>query len=120
MEEAFPPLYKKPFMNISRPCTLVDLEGCILAWYLPGALTSGRQVGDPSHCGAAIKFSLQNMIWETLEQLQPLFNGGSNNSSWQMSNEFFKSPEACKASTPGAINLSLAWFEQAKEVRTFA
>jgi len=60
------------------------------------------------------------MIWETLEQLQPLFNGGSNNSSWQMSNEFFKSLEAYKASALGAINLSLAWFEQAKDVRTFA
>ena len=29
---------------ISRPCIVVDMQGVILAWHLPGILTDSRQV----------------------------------------------------------------------------
>ena len=29
---------------ISRPCIIVDMQGIILAWYLPGILKDSRQV----------------------------------------------------------------------------
>lgn len=32
-------------VTASMPCIVVDKEGIILAWYLPGILTSSRQVG---------------------------------------------------------------------------
>jgi len=37
-----------PLLNgemASTPCIIVDTQGIILSWYLPGILTSSRQVG---------------------------------------------------------------------------
>jgi hypothetical protein len=44
LEEHFPPLFAKPFPLVSKPASLVDSEGVILAWFLPEGLTSSRQV----------------------------------------------------------------------------
>jgi hypothetical protein len=32
-------------VTASMPCIIVDMQGIILAWHLPGILTSSRQVG---------------------------------------------------------------------------
>jgi hypothetical protein len=36
--------YKKPFPHIQDPYVLVDIDGIILAWYLPAGLTVDHQV----------------------------------------------------------------------------
>jgi len=42
--EEFPPLASPPFPKVTMPSTLVDSDGVILAWFLPGAFTATRQV----------------------------------------------------------------------------
>jgi hypothetical protein len=32
-------------VKVSMPCIIVDMQGIILAWHLPGILTNSRQVG---------------------------------------------------------------------------
>lgn len=50
LEERFRRAYEKPFPHIQDPCVLVDIDGIILAWYLPAGLTVERQVrGKPSN-----------------------------------------------------------------------
>jgi len=43
LKEQYPPVLKG--VTASTPCIIVDMQGIILAWYLPGVLSKSRQVG---------------------------------------------------------------------------
>jgi hypothetical protein len=55
-------------------------------------------------------------IWNLAQHLQPFFDGGKKHGNWRSSKDFFKSDEDCVGSTPGSINISPGWFEQAQDV----
>ncbi len=46
--ERFPPLHN-PTKYSSEPCTILDSEGNVLLWYLPGALRPERVVSEHIH-----------------------------------------------------------------------
>jgi hypothetical protein len=42
LKQRYPPLNG---VTASIPCVVVDMQGIILTWYLPGILTDSRQAG---------------------------------------------------------------------------
>src|SRR5260370_8572627 len=42
LRRQYPPLNG---VTASTPCIIVDMQGIILAWYLPGIMTNSRQAG---------------------------------------------------------------------------
>jgi hypothetical protein len=62
LSDQFPPLSARPFPKVTLASTLVDAEGVILAWFLPGAFSASRQVSHPNYitgqqcCNLRIRF----------------------------------------------------------------
>jgi hypothetical protein len=51
LQADFPPLFSGDAIPLLRvPCTVVDKEGVIVLWYLPGALTRSRLVSERYLC----------------------------------------------------------------------
>ncbi|KAF8486611.1 hypothetical protein F5888DRAFT_1582267, partial [Russula emetica] len=92
----------------SLPCIIVDMQGFILAWYLPAILSDFRQVGlfSPSDRSGKPDAS-QNAMLVAREKLGPLLNKSSG-SSWRNNAEYFHPGEGAQ----GSVNLSPAWFQQ--------
>lgn len=51
LQEEYPPLFPLgDAREISDPCTIIDKDGRVLCWYLPGLLTFERQVMQSNFC----------------------------------------------------------------------
>lgn len=44
LEKKYPPAFEHPVPTLRNPHTVIDRDGRIIAWYLPGILTPARQV----------------------------------------------------------------------------
>jgi hypothetical protein len=60
---------------------------------------------------------MQQQIWDAAAHLQPFFVGGRTNGNWRNLDNLFKSEADCPTSSPGTVNISPGWFEQAHDVR---
>ncbi|KAI9432244.1 hypothetical protein BJY52DRAFT_1104326, partial [Lactarius psammicola] len=78
------------------PCIIVDMQGIILVWHLPGILNDSRQ---------------REMMAAT-EKLHPLLKNCQTSTSWRVDPEIF--PSGLEG-LQGVINISPAWFQQAHE-----
>src|SRR5260370_38944359 len=98
------------------PCIIVDIQGIIMAWYLPGILIDSRQVGlfPLSDCRRKSDTS-QNAMLAVQEKLLLLLKVSESGSSWHDDQENFyfrgEGPQ-------GSVNLSPTWFQQGHDVST--
>ncbi|KAH9012162.1 hypothetical protein EDB85DRAFT_2159236 [Lactarius pseudohatsudake] len=81
---------------ISRPCIVVDMQGVILAWHLPGILSDSRQ----------------SEMMAATEKLHPLLEKRPKGTSWRLDPGYF--PSGLEG-LQGLVNFSPAWFQQAHE-----
>jgi hypothetical protein len=104
--------------SISRPCIIVDMQGIILAWHLPGILKDSRQVSELTLSDHGVKSDVfQSKIMAATENLNSILEMGQTSTSWRDDPEAFP-PETEGPS--GLINISPAWFEQGHEVSCFS
>ncbi|KAH9016575.1 hypothetical protein EDB84DRAFT_1256888, partial [Lactarius hengduanensis] len=82
---------------ISRPCIVVDMQGVILAWHLPGILTNSRQ----------------SEMMAATQKLHPLLEKRPRSTSWRAGPEYF--PSGLEG-LQGVADFSPAWFQQAHEM----
>ncbi|KAI9431400.1 hypothetical protein H4582DRAFT_2082573 [Lactarius indigo] len=82
---------------ISRPCIIVDMQGVILAWHLPGILNDSRQ----------------SEMMAATAKLHPLLEKRRTGTSWRLDPGYFPSG---LDGHQGLIDLSPAWFQQGHEV----
>ena len=104
---------------ITEPAIIIDRHGRIVAWYLPGALSNSRQVRlENPITKVTIDFvHRQALIWTAAVNADESFAGslGADGSSWRSDAGCFKAFGTCSPQ-PGNINLSPAWFQQARDV----
>ncbi|KAH9037002.1 hypothetical protein EDB85DRAFT_1861756 [Lactarius pseudohatsudake] len=81
---------------ISRPCIVVDMQGVILAWHLPGILTDSRQ----------------SEMMAATQKLHSLLEKRPRSTSWRLDPEYF--PSGLEG-LQGLVNFSPAWFQQGHE-----
>ncbi|KAF8263633.1 hypothetical protein EI94DRAFT_1703844 [Lactarius quietus] len=79
---------------ISKPCIIVDMQGVLLAWYLPRILKDSRQ---------------REMMAAT-ETLHPLLDTHQGSALWRNDPKHFSSKTV---GPKGVVTLSPAWFQQA-------
>ncbi|KAH9012488.1 hypothetical protein EDB85DRAFT_1900316 [Lactarius pseudohatsudake] len=82
---------------ISRPCIVVDMQGVILAWHLPGILTDSRQ----------------SEMMAATQKLHSLLEKCPRSTSWCLDPEYF--PSGLEG-LQGLVNFSPAWFQQGHEL----
>jgi len=104
-------------LPISRPCIIVDMQGIILVWHLPGILNDSRQVSLLTLSDHPIKYDVfQREMMAATEKLHPLLKNCQTSTSWRVDPEIF--PSGLEG-LQGVINISPAWFQQAHEVSFF-
>ncbi|KAG1806380.1 uncharacterized protein HD556DRAFT_1302870 [Suillus plorans] len=82
---------------VDEPATILDTSGAIIAWYLPDALTD----------------TTQKEIREATNLPPPsLEKSVRADGNWRTNQKWFKWGSDNVSTTPGCINLSLAWFQQ--------
>ena len=112
MKEEFPPLDR---VTMSGPCIIVDMQGIILTWYLPGVLEDFRQVGLftlSNHSSTADTY--QSAIMAATEKLNSLLEIRSNSGgSWRSDPELYYSGTQAPG---GFVNISPAWYQLGHEV----
>ncbi|TFK59008.1 hypothetical protein BDN72DRAFT_865503 [Pluteus cervinus] len=95
LKERFPPRYKDPRKVLARPAVVVDRRGRILVWYLPGILCQERN----------------EAIYGAVHILQPeLKTSIKAGGPWRTDARYFRDGDHA-----GCINLSPAWFQQARD-----
>ena len=88
----------------STLCIIVDMQGIILAWYLPGILSDSRQVGLFSLSDHSRKLDVsQNSMLMAQKKLHPLITIPRSSSSWH--NDLEKFPPGGEG-PQGLVNLS--------------
>src|SRR5258708_36783645 len=100
----YPPLNE---VTASMPCIIVDMQGIIMAWYLPGILTNSRQ-------GSLFTLSNHSRKPDTSQsamlvaqgKLLPFLGMSHGGSSWSADPKYFHSGQGPQ----GSVNLSPAWF----------
>ncbi|KAI0285539.1 hypothetical protein BC826DRAFT_972990 [Russula brevipes] len=100
----YPPLDKNT--AISKNTTITNDEGKIIAWLLPDLLSKRMQdlaISKTGHLSSALR---QSESWKSM--------------SWRTHPQFFMNPKMGNRFPLGAINLSPAWHEQAKDGLTDA
>lgn len=114
LRRRYPPLNG---VTASTPCIIVDMQGIILAWYLPGILTDSRQASFVRPFNRSRRpDTIQDAMLAAREKLRPLIKTSSSNSSWRNNEKNFHSGEDIQ----GSVNLSPAWFQQAHDVSASA
>lgn len=105
----------------SRPCIVVDMQGIILAWYLPGVLNDSRQVSFSVLSERRVQYTAcQREMMAAAGKLTKSRNKRPSESkagtSWRInSRNFPKEAEGPQL----ALNLVAAWFEQGHAVNCF-
>ncbi|KAF8955369.1 hypothetical protein BDZ97DRAFT_1926877 [Flammula alnicola] len=83
--------------ELTERSTVTDIEGNILLWYLPRALTAERTV----------------QMWDDMNLLDKSLRISKGSTSWRIKPTFFRAhPGWLK---PGNASMSPAWFQQAHE-----
>jgi hypothetical protein len=109
-----------PLLNgvmASTPCIIVDMQGIILAWYLPGILTDSRQVslvGQSNH--SRKPDGIQSAMLVAQEKLCLLLKMLPSSSSWHDNLSNFHSGEDLN----GLVTLLPGWFPQGHDMSTLA
>ena len=99
---------------ISKPCIIVDMQGIILAWYLPGILKDSQQVSLLALSDCRIKcIWFQREMMAATEKFHPLLGRHQGDSSWHNNAAIY-----CPGTEgpQGLLNLSPVWFQQGHEV----
>ena len=110
LRRRYPPLNG---ITASKPCIVVDMQGIILTWYLPGILSNSRQVGL-----LALSFfsrkpdTPQKAMLAARETLRPLLSPSQGGNSWRNDRKFFHSG----AGPQGSENFSPGWFSQGHDL----
>jgi hypothetical protein len=109
LRRRYPPLNG---VTASTPCIIVDMQGIILAWYLPGILTDSRQVSFVRRSNRSRKpDDIQNAMLEAREKLRPLLKMLPRRGSWRVNETNFQPGDL-----QGVVTLSPAWFQQGHDV----
>jgi len=114
LKRRYPPLNE---VTTSMPCIIVDMQGIIMAWYLPRILTNSRQVSLftlSNHSGKPD--TSQSAMLVARGKLLPLLGMSQGGSSWHDDPKYFHSGEGPQ----GSVNLSPTWFPQGHDVSTSA
>jgi hypothetical protein len=99
----------------STPCIIVDMQGIILAWYLPGVLSDYRQVSLVSLSDHGSKpDTSQNAMLTARDKLRLLLEKSLSGRTWRENVENYRKGDGPQ----GSVNLSPAWFQQAHDVST--
>ena len=101
----------------STPCIIVDMQGFILTWYLPGILTGSRQAGLSTVSDRSGKpDGSQNEMLAARETLGQLLKipPSSSSGSWRGNIKYFQPGE----DSIGLVTLSPAWFQLGHDVST--
>ncbi len=110
----YPPLNE---VTTSMPCIIVDMQGIIMAWYLPGILTNSRQVSLFTLSNRSGKpDTSQSAMLVVQGKLLPLLGMSQGGSSWHDDPKYFRSGEGRQ----GSVNLSPTWFPQGHDVSASA
>jgi hypothetical protein len=111
LRQQYPPLNG---VMASMPCIIVDMQGIILAWYLPGILTDSRQVSFVRRSNCSRKpDNIQNAMLEVQEKLHPLLKMLPCHGSWCVNETNFQPGDL-----QGVVTLSPVWFQQGHDVST--
>lgn len=114
LKRRYPPLNR---VTASMPCIIVDMQGIIMAWYLPGILTDYRQVGLFTQSDRSGKpDTSQSAMLTGREKLRPLLGMSQGGSSWRDDPKYFHPRQGPQ----GSVNLSPAWFQQGHDVSALA
>ncbi len=98
----------------SAPCIIVDIDGIILAWYLPGILSDFRQVGLLRLSDRSNKPDVfQKAMLKAREKLRTSLKIPKTGSSWRDDIKYY---HPVGAAPVGSVNLSTAWFQQGRGV----
>ena len=109
LKRRYPPLNG---VTASMPGIVVDMQGIILVWYLPGILSDSRQAGSFTPSDRSGKpDTFQNAMLAAKEKLHPLLNISPAGSNWRDDPKFYSSE-----GSQGSVNLSPAWFPQGHDV----
>lgn len=106
---------------MSRPCIIVDMQGIILAWHLPGILKDSRQASSFTLSDRCIKYSVfQSGMMAATEKLLPLLGKRQSRASWRTPPidpvNFTPGTEGAQ----GVLDISPAWYQQGHEVSCFS
>jgi hypothetical protein len=114
LKQRYPPLNG---VTASKPCIVVDMQGIILTWYLPGILTDSRQAGlfAQSDCSGKSDV-LQAAMLAAQEKLRPLQEKLPSGKSWRNDRKYFHPGEG----THNCTSFSPAWFQQGHDVSAWA
>jgi hypothetical protein len=114
LKRRYPPLNGD---TASMPCTIVDMQGIIMAWYLPGILTDSRQVSLFAQSNRSRNpDTSQSAMLMAQEKLHPLLGMSQGGSSWRDDPKHYHSREGPQ----GSVTLSPAWFHQGHDVSASA
>ncbi len=104
-------------VTTSMPCIIVNIQGIIMAWYLPGILTNSRQVSLFTLSNRSRKpDTSQSAMLVAQGKLLPLLGMSQGGSSWRDDPKYFRSGEGPQ----GSVNLSPTWFPQGHDVSASA
>ncbi|KAF5319118.1 hypothetical protein D9611_014077 [Ephemerocybe angulata] len=93
--------YQEQPILIDSPCHVSDSDGKVVAWYLPGAISSRRQ--------AQVEKAIVELS-DAMEKPLPIVQDVK--STWRTNSFFFRDPEEC-AVRPGCVCFSPCWYSQA-------
>ncbi|KAF7987123.1 hypothetical protein HWV62_329 [Athelia sp. TMB] len=116
----FPPLNSFSIPTLSSPHVVVDCNGRVLAWYLPHVLAPKRRVSmnDSKDVWTLTESAIKCTMWQANAWLQCYFKGGNVSGNWRSRRDLFRQPTQSPLTMPGEVNISPAWFEMARDVRT--
>ena len=97
----------------STPCIIIDLQGIIMAWYLPNILSSARQVGLLSSNCIKRPNTPQSAMLVARQKLCSLLDSSIHSRCWCDDLEYFHLGEE---SLQGSVKFSPAWFQQGHDV----
>lgn len=114
LEALFPPV--KPTEFIGSPCVVVDRDGIVILWYLPGIFSRKRRVGDTKFKLYQLLKGQQAVVWESTELLETSLKVVSNSSSWRINRKHYQAAPAWRYKS-GSVNFALAWYQQGMQVK---
>ena len=103
--------------TIFAPTLVIDCNGVILLWFLPGLLNSQRKVKSisvPSEINKVLTWKKEHM-WQSLTILEKRLKVKPNSTSWRVNGDHYRPATECRFK-PGSLSFGLAWYQQAQQV----